>query len=37
VPDTASWDGRFGYWLDGLLLRAVATDMTTVEIELDLD
>lgn len=29
--------GRFGYWLDGLLLRAVATDMTTVEIELDLD
>lgn len=27
--------GRFGYWLDGLLLRSVATQMTTVRIDLE--
>lgn len=27
--------GRFGYWLDGLLLRSLATAMTTVRIDLD--
>ncbi len=27
--------GRVGYWLDGLLLRGVATAMTTVRIDLD--
>lgn len=26
--------GRFGYWLDGLILRATATQMTTVRIDL---
>lgn len=29
--------GRFGYWLDGLLLRSVATAMTTVRIDLEPD
>jgi deazaflavin-dependent oxidoreductase (nitroreductase family) len=27
--------GRFGYWLDGLLLRSLATQMTTVRIDLE--
>lgn len=27
--------GRFGYWLDGLLLRNLATQMTTVRIDLE--
>jgi deazaflavin-dependent oxidoreductase (nitroreductase family) len=27
--------GRFGYWLDGLLLRSTATNMTTVRIDLE--
>ncbi len=27
--------GRLGYWLDGLLLRSTATNMTTVRIDLD--
>ncbi|HKN94704.1 MAG TPA: nitroreductase/quinone reductase family protein [Thermoleophilaceae bacterium] len=27
--------GRFGYWLDGLLLRSTATQMTTVRIDLE--
>jgi deazaflavin-dependent oxidoreductase (nitroreductase family) len=27
--------GRFGYWLDGLILRSMATQMTTVRIELE--
>jgi deazaflavin-dependent oxidoreductase (nitroreductase family) len=26
---------RFGYWLDSWLLRAVATDLTTIRIDLD--
>ena len=29
--------GRFGYWLDGFLLRGTATNMTTVRIDLDPD
>lgn len=29
--------GRFGYWLDGLLLRSLATQMTTVRIDLEPD
>jgi deazaflavin-dependent oxidoreductase (nitroreductase family) len=29
--------GRFGYWLDGLLLRGTATALTTVRIDLDRD
>jgi deazaflavin-dependent oxidoreductase (nitroreductase family) len=27
--------GRLGYWLDGLILRSGATQMTTVRIDLD--
>ena len=27
--------GRLGYWVDGLLLRSLATQMTTVRIDLD--
>lgn len=26
--------GRFGYWLDGLLLRSLSTQMTTVRIDI---
>ncbi|MFL5823271.1 MAG: nitroreductase/quinone reductase family protein [Solirubrobacteraceae bacterium] len=29
--------GRFGYWLDGFLLRSTATALTTVRIDLDPD
>lgn len=29
--------GRFGYWLDGLILRSTATRMTTVRIDLERD
>jgi deazaflavin-dependent oxidoreductase (nitroreductase family) len=29
--------GRFGYWLDGLLLRGTATALTTVRIDLEPD
>ena len=29
--------GRFGYWLDGLILRSTATQMTTVRIDLEQD
>jgi deazaflavin-dependent oxidoreductase (nitroreductase family) len=29
--------GRLGYWLDGLLLRSTATNMTTVRIDLEPD
>jgi hypothetical protein len=42
LPDDDTWArqrelarGRLGYRIDAVLLRAIATDLTTIRIELD--